>query len=350
MPERRLEQGARSKLSRVLLGVSRYDYGRPEWGDSFEYVNFVGPLQRLGHEVRVFDTLETRRRHDPAVARSELLASVREFEPDLLLCILSSDELPPEAIRDAGLYTTTANWFPDDAWRFNSFSRRVAPAFQWALTTSRTAERAYAALGVHALFLPWACNTDVFYPRGGIKQHDVSFVGQRHGNRGGTIEKLRADGLDVYARGAGWPGGRVGWSEMADIFAGTRVNLNLIESSAGPLVRRGWRFRGAYRMDRALLPLFPPPAQMKARIFEIAGCGAFCITGPFDEVSECFVPGSEVAVAADYGELRDSIKYYLDNDAERERLAAAALARCLQQHTYERRFTTLFQHLQLANS
>jgi spore maturation protein CgeB len=336
-------------VSRILLGVSRYDYGRPDWGDSFEYVNFVGPLKRLGHVVRVFDTLDPRRRNDHAVARSDLLAAVREFEPDLLLCVLASDELPIEAIREAGWLTTTANWFPDDAWRFTWFSSRVAPAFHWALTTSRFAERRYAKLGVRAVFLPWACNTEVFHPGSGAKKHDVSFVGQRHGRRGRTVERLKGDGLDVYARGAGWPGGRVGWSEMSDIFSSTRVNLSLIESSAGPLLSRGWRFRGATRADRALLHIFPAPAQMKARIFEVAGCGGFCITGPFDELGECFVPGSEMVVADRYKDLRDSIRHYLGHEVEREAIARAALAKCIEEHTYEQRFTQLFEHIQLGD-
>ena len=86
---------------------------------------------------------------------------------------------------------------------------------------------------------------------------------------------------------------------------------------------------------------------MKARIFEIAGSGGFCITGPFDELSECFLPGSEVVVAAAYKELRDRIGHYLDHEVEREAIAAAALAKCLEEHTYERRFTQLFERIQL---
>ncbi len=335
-------------MSRILLGVSRYDYGRPEWGDSFEYTNFVGPLERLGHEVRFFDTMDPERRAEPALAGRDLVASVRDFEPDLLLCVLSTDELPLAAIREVGLLTTTANWFPDDSWRFSWYSSRVAPAFHWALTTSRQAERRYQKLGIAAVFLPWACNTAIFHPAHGPKKHDVSFIGQRHGSRGKLIERLRKDGLDVYARGAGWPGGRMGWSEMAEVFTTTRVNLSLIESSAGPFLRRGWRFRGATRIDRLLLPLFPPPSQMKARIFEIAGSGAFQISGLFDELSECFIVGSEVVVADGYRRLRDSIEYYLQHEAEREAIGSAALARCMSAHTYERRFEQLFERIQLS--
>ena len=337
-------------LSRVLLAVSRYDYGRPEWGDSFEFVNFVGPLERSGHVVRVFDTLEPHRRSAPEVAERDLLAAVREFEPDLLLCVLSNDELPLDAIREAGSRTTTANWFPDDAWRFNWYSRRVASAFDWALTTSRQAERKYAELGIKAVFLPWACNPELFYPHPGPKQYDVSFVGQRHGSRGRIIERLTADGLKVFTSGAGWPNGRLGWVEMAAVFSATRVNLNLIESSAGPLLRRGWRFRGATRIDRLLVPLFPPPTQMKARVFEIAGSGAFALTGPFDELSECLIVGTEVVVARGYQQLRDTITYYLDHEDERERIAAAGLARCVGEHTYQHRFAQLFERIQLQSS
>lgn len=337
-------------MSRILLAVSRFEYGRPDWGDSFEYVNLFGSLQQLGHEVRLFDTLEPRRRSAPEVAGRDLLAAVDDFNPDLLFCLLSTDELPLEAVREAGRRTLTLNWFADDQWRFDSYSRHVAPSFHWVLTTSRRAEARYQRIaGVRPIFLPWGFNAEVFHPVGGPKRYDVSFVGQRYGRRGRLVDRLRAEGLSVYARGGHWPEGRVGWSEMASIFSASRVNLNTTESSAGPLTRRGWSFRGAFRIDRMLMPLFPPARQMKARIFEIAACGAFGISGPFDEVSECFAPGREIVLATSYREIRDAVVYYLEHEQERESIACAALERCLREHNYRQRFLDLFERIQVGD-
>jgi spore maturation protein CgeB len=86
---------------------------------------------------------------------------------------------------------------------------------------------------------------------------------------------------------------------------------------------------------------------MKARPFEIAASGAMAINGPFEELAECFQPGAELAVAQSHREWLDAIVYYLEREPEREKMAAAALQRCLAEHTYERRFNQLFDHIQL---
>jgi spore maturation protein CgeB len=209
------------------------------------------------------------------------------------------------------------------------------------------AEREYQRLGIQAMFLPWAANTAVFQPMLGPKKYDVSFVGQQHGLRGRLIARLRAEGINVYARGGGWPEGRATWPEMAEIFSSSRVNLSFTESSVGPFQRRGWNFRGSYRADRFLLTVAPPPVQMKARPFEITACGAMAINGPFDELDECFEPGVEIAVADGAKQLSRTIIHYLENDAEREAIAAAGLARTLAEHTYQHRFEQLFDRIQL---
>ena len=41
----------------------------------------------------------------------------------------------------------TVNWFTDDHWRFDRFSRHFAPAFDWSVTTDRDSLPKYEAIG-----------------------------------------------------------------------------------------------------------------------------------------------------------------------------------------------------------
>jgi spore maturation protein CgeB len=45
-------------------------------------------------------------------------------------------------------------------------------------------------------------------------------------------------------------------------------------------------------------------------------------------------------------EMVDKIRYYLEHDEERERIAAAAQARVLAEHTYEHRFRHMLEVIQ----
>jgi spore maturation protein CgeB len=333
---------------RILLPIPRYDYGKPDWGDSFEYTALYGSLSAMGHDTHLFDTLETGRR-DPVATGRDLLARAADIRPDLVIMMLMEEEVPLGAIRKLGESATTVNWFADDAWRFRSFSRHVAPAFSWALTTSRKALDRYRRIdGVRALFAPWAFNPAIFKRSSEPMQHDVSFIGQRHGVRADLIEKLRADGLDVFVRGAHWPGGRVTFPELATAFATSRINLNFLASSAGPVRRAGLKFRGSYRLDQMLLRAVPPPLQMKARLVEIPASGGFQITDALPEAEEMFVPGKEVVTTSSFGELREMIHHYLDHEEDRAAIALRGFERAHAEHTFAHRFADLFGQMGLA--
>jgi spore maturation protein CgeB len=335
---------------KVLLAVDRDDYGVPGRGPSFAYQSLRGPIRRLGHELVDFDTFDPRWRGRPDATGQAIRQAVDEHRPDVVLCMLMSDEVPLNAIESIGRHTVTVNWFADDVWRFRSFSRRVAPAFQWSLTTSHAALRAYTAIGVRSLFTPWGFDEEVYRPVVVPFAHDVSFVGQRYGERGRTIDRLRSEGFAVEAWGTGWPNGRLEAEHLASVFCSSRINLSFSESSAGPLQRRGIRFRGAGRLDRVHGRLFGYPLQLKARPFEIAGCGAFQITPSLPELEECFVPGREIAVAHGYRQLRDQIVRWLDDDEGRAEVAAAARARSVDDHRYEVRLARAFEAMGLEGS
>ncbi len=50
---------------RILYVAMKYDYGRPEQGESFEHWNFYDPLVRMGHAIVYFDFVTLPERQGP---------------------------------------------------------------------------------------------------------------------------------------------------------------------------------------------------------------------------------------------------------------------------------------------
>ena len=71
----------------------------------------------------------------------ELVALAAEIDPDLAFFFLFEEEIPPATISAVGMAggCPTMNWFADDHWRFEGFTRHYAPAFDWSITTDRDA-------------------------------------------------------------------------------------------------------------------------------------------------------------------------------------------------------------------
>lgn len=332
---------------KILLAVERFDYGLQSRGPSFAFQSLRHPLQRLGHDVVDFDTMDPAW-SNPADAGSALSEAVDSSRPDFVLCMLMNDELPLDAIEAIGRRTVTANWFPDDVWRFRTFSRRVAPSFHWSFTTSRAAHAKYEQLGLRCLFLPWGHNSVPVPLSLADTKYDVAFVGQRHGGRGALVDRLRSDGVHIDAWGTGWESGRLSPEEMASVFASARVNLSFLECSAGQFQSLG--LRGGWRADKALRRVFPGRPQLKARPFEIAASGGFLLSESMAELEECFVPDREFGRFSDYSSLRASIRRWLLDDELRRAIAQAGTERAVREHSYESRFRFAFEAMRLVAS
>jgi spore maturation protein CgeB len=307
----------------------QYDYGDPRRGLSFEHTNLYDTLLHMGLDVAAFDYMElTARLGRPAMNR-RLREVVAADKPDLLFVVLFTDQFDRgtfRSISDRGA-TVTFNWFCDDHWRFDSYSRHWAPEFHWVSTTDSQAVAKYAAIGcTNVVKTQWACNHYLYQPRQGEPCWDVSFIGQPHGTRAGVIAALGRAGIRVYCRGYGWPAGRVSQDEMIEVFSRSQINLNL--SNASNPWWRLWR----RRRD-----------QIKGRNFEVPGCGGFLLTQPADDLEHYFEFDREIVCASTTDDLVDQIRYYLSHDAERAAVAASGLARTRRDHTYERRFTDIFR-------
>jgi spore maturation protein CgeB len=77
------------------------------------------------------------------------------------------------------------------------------------------------------------------------------------------------------------------------------------------------------------------------RLFEATGTGACLVTDWKENLHELFEPGKEVVAYRSSEECLDLIRYYEAHPTEREAIAQAGQARCLRDHSYERRMAEL---------
>lgn len=306
---------------RILYIAQKYDYGIRSRGLSFEENNFLNTLANMGHYIiRLNYPKDKKKAIDEIV-----LDCVIRYSPDLLFTIFLGKVLHKEIIAEISTQTNTVtlNWFCDDTWRFDSFSKYWAPVFNWVVTDAKSALPKYEQIGYKNVILGgWACNHFLYrkldYPR----IHNVTFVGQAHGNRRQVIDELRKSGVSVETWGLGWENGRLSQVEMIKVFNQSKINLNLGEASVSGV------------------------KEIKARDFEIPGCGGFMITGSSkDELAEYYDIGKEIIHYESTKDLIDKVKYYLDHDSERESIAEAGYIKTLNEHTYEKRFNDIFRKI-----
>jgi spore maturation protein CgeB len=323
---------------KVLYVAMEHDYGDPSRGQSFEETNFRSALEGMGHDVVPFDFIARAKRHGKARMRADLIAAAQEARPDVAFFTLYQDELDGRTIEAVGKVCRTVNWFTDDHWRFDIFTRHIAGAFTLAVTTDADSLPKYAAAGLDRVHLSqWACNRYAYSKVSDTLEHGVTFVGQPHGGRGEIIDALRAAGIDVECWGHGWPAGKLEHDEMVRVFATSAVNLNLSNSGEpAPTLR--------VRIGKLLgRGLGPKPPQIKGRNFEVPGCGGFLLTERVPHLERYYAYDEEIGVHDDTDSLIERTRYWLDHPDERAAVAAAGYRRTLAEHTYDHRFAEIFR-------
>jgi spore maturation protein CgeB len=294
-----------------------------------------------------------------------------------MFTVLFLDELDPSVVRKISQMpdTVTVNWFADDQWRFETFTRHWASNFDWAVTTAASALPKYEAIGFgNVIKSQWACNHFLYRKLDLPLEWDVTFVGQPHGDRRETIQLLRDADIDVRVWGRRWESGRISQDEMIRVFNQSRINLNLSNASRPVLHPPGTgdRARGFVEQHsigrlakRPLRPLVdavrrrrrpaggdvaPPlslPEQIKGRNFEVPGCGGFLLTGLTEELELYYEPEREVSCFESREDLVAKVIHYLENDEERAEIAEAGWRRTLRDHTYAARFAEIFDRIGL---
>ena len=101
----------------------------------------------------------------------------------------------------------------------------IANAFTLCWTSSEDAIKKYESVGAKAIYLPPGANPDVFKPYDIPRDIDVSFIGQKYGQRISIIEEIRKRGIDVKTFGKGWRSGEIAQEEMIKLYSRSKITL-----------------------------------------------------------------------------------------------------------------------------
>ncbi|HVF34003.1 MAG TPA: glycosyltransferase, partial [Candidatus Saccharimonadia bacterium] len=323
---------------KILWVATAHEYGDPGLGPSFEEMNFRSALEGMGHEVFAFDFVARERASGRDAMNAELERAAAGDRPDLAFFFLHEEQISARTIERIGAQgIPTLNWFADDHWRYDGFSRHYARALSWSVTTDPDSVAKYErdGLGDRVLLSQWACNSYAYDRIGEDLAYDATFVGQPHGDRREVAAAIEAAGIDLRCFGNGWERGRIGHAEMVRIFSTSRINLNLANSSTPNTslrMRMGAYARGR-RPDTAARP-----SQIKGRTFEVPGSGGFLLTDRVAHLERYFEVGREIAAFSSREELIEQLRFWLDHPDERAAVAEAGYRRVRAEHTYDHRF------------
>ena len=330
---------------RILLACMRHTYGDPKREYSYEYFNFYQSLKQIGHEVELFDYMGEMQALGKEGMNQKLLARVKEWRPSVTMFSLYTDQFEPELIEKLREHTKTLCFFHDDTWRVE-YSRYWAQHFDFFTTPDVYGEMKYRETDLlNAINFPFGCNEQIFHKMDVPKKHDVSFVGGWHPYREWLIKRIRKAGISVEVVGHRWPKGEIDQEGMVRLFNESRINLNLSNSAS-------WDARYLSSSASALINRLRSKKnteQMKARIFEVSGCGAFQLSYYVEGLAKCYDIDREIGVYADMDDLVEKIRFYLGHEVLREAIAAAAYKRTLEEHTFACRFQAVFQRMGLTN-
>lgn len=82
------------------------------------------------------------------------------------------------------------------------------------------------------------------------------------------------------------------------------------------------------------------------RLFEATGAGSCLLTDTGDNMSSLFAEGSEVVTYQNLDECKEKLKYLLENEVTRRRIAEAGQSRTLKDHSLQNRCSELNQYIQ----
>lgn len=373
--------------------------------------NLYLPLVDLGHDVVEFqyDLRETFRNlnsqdhkqkafieKNRAKLSRELLHQIKNAhtqEPiDLFFSYFYDACVFPETIdeiRDMGI--KTVNWYCNGSYQLH-LVKEISPHYDWCLVPEKFRLKDYVAMSARPIYCQEAANPNIYKPYDLPVEFDVTFVGQAYGERPAYIHHLLDNGIDVRVWGWGWQNfspAAVAANSPHPLCRAANIGKALLTSAGWQAVGRRLTnlaaapskktakesservtlpasILGGILSDEEMIKMYSRSkinigfstcgrtheteeriVQVRLRDFEVPMSGGFYMVEYMEELEDFFDIGREIVCYTNKEDLFDKIKYYLKHDDERERIRQAGYERCLQDHSWHKRFEMAFQEMEL---
>lgn len=326
---------------KILYVDLQYDYGIKERGRNIIGLDgFKKSFEELGHMVVMFDYDQYL--NNTVLLQEKLKDLADKVKPDLIFFSLFGSQFEISTLDYLKSKYTTINWFGDDQWRFDNFTSKYLNSFTYCITTDKYSIPKYKKLGQNnVIYSQWAAINTHEIPKFKGYKYDVSFVGGFHPYRKWFIDTLKKRGITIEAFGNGWENGSLRANEMNELFISSKINLNISNSNSFDLryLSNHWK---------ALPLLFKSKKnakQIKARNFEIPYFNGFQLSDYAPTLENYFDLGQEIVCYSDVDEAELLIKYYLDNEEERESIRQISHTKAINQHGYIYRLQNVLEQI-----
>ena len=365
----------------------------PAFPSSLWKSNLHDPLVAMRHDVVLYEEdVQSLFDFDPAAPSTceprarfgeRLTAAVeaahRAGRLDLIFTYVSDSHLEPAVIEHLSrTVAPVVNFFCNNVHQFH-LVRRTARCFDLCLVPEQGALGRYRRAGANPLYWPMAAHPEAYPAFEGPADLDVTFAGQRYGDRTTLMLALLEAGIGAHAFGQGWESslafasgaaeargplaaalrlgrdalrGRQPWVALADREAWRRLRARHADALHGPVDDEAYvRLFSRSRINLGFLVLgdthrtFRPLRQVRLREFEAPMAGGFYLTGWLPELEGLYALGREIEAYRSREELVDKCRFYLAHDEARERVRRAGYERAHRDHTWTKRFEALFAYL-----
>lgn len=281
------------------------------------YWNFYVPLIELGHDVIFYNTID-----QPEKSFDKI---VEGFKPDLVFSILTGNQsvTPYEPIREIKQLTKngivkTFNWFCDDTWRYDTFSKNFCNFFFACSTPERKYVERYKRDGYRNILVGnWHINPDIL-TKATVKQFDVGFIGGLNSQRVKSLQNLASLGF-CMGNGLG-----ISHEDMYLLYSSSKIGLNLSVNENDPEKK----------------------TQMKLRMFEVPATQTMLLTEYHSGIEEYYKLDEEIVCFSDEDDMLQKLRYYLKADSIREQIAVAGYRKTIEEHNSKKRLSQLIKEIE----
>ncbi|HUE98853.1 MAG TPA: glycosyltransferase [Anaerolineales bacterium] len=253
------------------------------------------------------------------LVRGKLFPLIFRFRPHVIICNAGGLSFRP---RDAGflriLGIRLLTMVLSDPEVYEPSTSKIARNFDVVYTVVSQCVELYRRQGTQAYWLPMATNPRFFHPVPARPEYrcDVLVLGAVHADR---VEPVRAltENFDTHVYGEGW-------AEHGIHSRGFLFGEDMLSAlNSGSL---------AVIFSRTLSGL---PA-VKVGVLDFLAAGGLVVTDDSPDLNRYFVPGKEIIVFKDTGDLLEKIRYYLQHPEETDAIRKAGRAKVINHFTWDR--------------